>query len=107
MVPSSILFKSNLVISIRIEALYPNYWRYIRTILRFIKEEAEVRKQEFFMKTSYAYFENCAFWALDIAPTLDVRVLLLLICIAIKCFMKSLVWSWLLCLGWGVSFGGV
>ena len=60
--------------NIRIEALYPNFWRYIRTISRFI-EEAEVWKQEFFMETSHAYFENCAFWALDTAPTLDVPVL--------------------------------
>ena len=25
---------------------YPNFWRYIRTILRFTEEEREVRKQE-------------------------------------------------------------
>ena len=35
-----------------------------------------VRKQEFFLKTSHAYFKNYAFWALDMAPTLDVPVLL-------------------------------
>ena len=29
-----------------------------------------------FMNTSWAYLENWAFWALDIAPTLDVPVLL-------------------------------
>ena len=44
--------------------------RYIRTfdviseLYRFIKKEAEVRKPDFFMKTSYAYFKNFAFWAL-------------------------------------------
>ena len=27
-------------------ALYPNFWRYIRIIFCFTKEEAEVRKQE-------------------------------------------------------------
>ena len=42
----------------RSEALYPNFGRYIQTILCFSKE---VRKQEFFMKTSYTYFKNCAF----------------------------------------------
>ena len=30
-----------------------------------------------FMNTSWAYLENCAFWDLDIAPTLDVPVLFL------------------------------
>ena len=49
----SILLKSPLVIS--------GVKRSIRTILCFIKEEAEVRKQEFFMKTSYATFKNCDF----------------------------------------------
>ena len=32
--------------------------------MRFTKEESEVRKQDFFMKTSYAYFKNCAFFSL-------------------------------------------
>ena len=55
-----------------------------------LKEEAEAQKQaltfvraryirtfeEFFMKTSWSYFKNCAFWALGIAPTLDVPVFL-------------------------------
>ena len=39
--------------------------------LRFIKEEMEVRKQEFILKTSCAYFKNWfkkgAIWALDVA----------------------------------------
>ena len=39
---------------------------FIRTILSFIIEEAEYRKQEFFMKTSYTYFRKCAFLDLDI-----------------------------------------
>ena len=52
-VSPSILVKSPLVISLGVK-------RYIRTILRFCKEEAEVRKQEFFMKTSYVYVKNCA-----------------------------------------------
>ena len=33
----------------------------IRTTLRFCMEEAEVRKQEFFMKTSHAYFKSAPF----------------------------------------------
>ena len=36
----------------RSEALDPNFWRYVRTILRFNEEEAEVRKRDFFMKMS-------------------------------------------------------
>ena len=53
------LLKSSLVIS--------GVKRYIRTfdilwtILGFSKEEAEVRKQEFFMITSYAYFKSALF----------------------------------------------
>ena len=38
--------------------------RYIRTILRFCGiegQEVEVQKQEFFMKTSYAYFKAALF----------------------------------------------
>ena len=31
--------------TIRSKALYPNFWRYVQTILRFSKEETEVRKQ--------------------------------------------------------------
>ena len=34
--------------NIQSKALYPNFWRYIRTILRFTKEEAEVRKRIFY-----------------------------------------------------------
>ena len=64
--------------NIRSKALYQNFWRYIRTILHFTKEEG-VRKQEFFMKTSYAYFRNLAFWAWDIVPTLDVPALFFVI----------------------------
>ena len=30
--------------------LYPNFWRYIRTILRFSKKETELRKKEFSWK---------------------------------------------------------
>ena len=61
--------------NIRSKALYRNFWRYIQTI--FCKEEAEVRKHAVFMKTSYAYFKTCAFWALDMVPILDVPVLFL------------------------------
>ena len=50
----------------RSEALCSKFEQYIRTILRLIREGAEVRKQEFFMKMSYtasyaAYFKNYAF----------------------------------------------
>ena len=45
--------------------------------MSFIKDKVRVPKQEFFMKTSYAYFTNCAIRVLDIAPTLDVPVLFL------------------------------
>ena len=61
--------------NIRSKALYSNFPRYIRTVLRFTKKETKVRKQEFFMKSSHALFKNCAFCALNIAPTLDVPVL--------------------------------
>ena len=44
--------------------------------MRFTTEEA---RKQFLMKMSYAYFKNCAFRALDIAPTLDVPVLFLLL----------------------------
>ena len=49
--------------------------RYIRILTRSTKEEADVRKEEFSMKTSNAYFKTCSFWALGIVPTLDVPVL--------------------------------
>ena len=73
----------------RIETLYPNVWRYIGTILRLSKEEAEVRKQEFFMKTSFAYFKNGTFWSLDIAPTVDVPVLFFDVFSYRKLFLKD------------------
>ena len=68
--------------NIQSKALYPNFWRYIRTILRFCKEETEVRKQQLSMKTTYAYFKSALFWALDMAPTLDVAVLFNLLFLA-------------------------
>ena len=73
--PPSILLKSALVIS--------GVKRYIRTFdaiselfCVFVKRRSE---NEFFMKMSYAYFKSApyeVFWALDMAPTLDVPVLL-------------------------------
>ena len=41
------------------------------------------------MKTSYACFENCVFWALDVAPTLDVTVLLILSSVHVPHFIDS------------------
>ena len=41
--------------NIQSKALYPNFLRYNQTILRFSEEEVEVRRQEFFIRTSYAF----------------------------------------------------
>ena len=44
---SKIFFNTvgNLEVEVRNYCVYPNFQRYIRTIVRFTKEEAEVRKQ--------------------------------------------------------------
>ena len=52
--------------------------RYIRIILRFASEEAEIREQEFLIKTSVRIFQTCAYSALNIAQTLDVPVLFIM-----------------------------
>ena len=82
-----------------------NFWHCIWTILRFTREELEVRKKrsmwpselypnfwrvlrsrkapygcfdtfwKFFKKVLSIFLKLCAFWALNIAPTLDVPVL--------------------------------
>ena len=73
----------------RSKALYPNFWRHIRSNLPFTEEKAKVRKQELFKKTSHAYFENCAFWALDIAATRDVPVFLKCLNNGQHCLLKN------------------
>ena len=86
--------------NIRSDALYPNFWRYIRTILRFSKKEADARNMGFSWKRSM-HDLNTAFWASDIVPTLDDLVSLSLTARAIvhetvlsMRLFDELLWSW-------------
>ena len=87
-VPRSNLLKSPLVISelkryVRtFDVISEQYCVLLRRMWRF-------ENKSFPMKTSDACFENCVFWALDIEPTLDVTVLLILSSVHVPHFNDS------------------